>query len=705
MPSPRTIENMSVLLDPRSVAVVGASDHGDKPGARLIAKLAGSSFAGALYGINPRKLELPGVRWAPSVDALPETPELACIALPASAAVESFEQLAERGLRAAVVYSSGFGEAGADGVALERRLVDVATANGIAVCGPNTAGVLSTRTAFTGSFSHALDRGMPDPGAVMVITQSGAVGGMVLTHLRARGIGVSSWISVGNGAMLDVADYLELAASDPDTSVVALFLEGLRDGASFLAAAHRCVAAGKQVVVLKAGRSELGAKAALSHTGKLAGADAVYDGVFRQAGLLRVDTVRELVDLCQLLSFAALPKARRGAVVSVSGAGCTLLADEYARAGLALADFTSGTKDRIHEVLPGYSQQGNPVDLTGSALERLERLEAVVRAVTTDPGVDFVTLCFATNARPDIAAAVSKGWDRRVPLAVVQTIADADAVELHESLVRLRVPVFRDMADAVRAFAKADGTVDAIATSHAADTRGWLAPSDALIWAAEQGLPTATGVVAATSDEAASLVADWPGPVVVKVDHPEVLHKTDVGGVKTGVAVAEVSAACKAIQESVTAHGIPFAPRGRFVVQPQIPDGVEVLVGLTTDPTFGRVLTVGIGGTAVELVGEVASRVLPVSTQDIRSAIGQTKLGKLLSDGRQGARDVAALVAVVAAFAAAVEADPSVSEGELNPVIVAAPGQGATVVDARIRRAGHLVPEDRLRAPIGRKPQ
>jgi acyl-CoA synthetase (NDP forming) len=374
--------------------------------------------------------------------------------------------------------------------------------------------------------------------------------------------------------------------------------------------------------------------------------------------------------------------------VSVSGAGCTLLADEYARADLTLAEFTPATKDRISEVLPGYSQQGNPVDLTGSALERLERLQAVLRAVTTDPGVDFVTLCLATNARPDIAEAVSNGWDRRVPLAVVQTIADADAVELHESLVGLGVPVFRDMADAVRAFAKADGSLPMTPSAHTAVAEGWLSPSDALTWAADHGLPTASGVVASSPDEAAAVTADWPGPVVVKVDHPGVLHKTDVGGVKVGVAIADIADACKAIQESVSAHGIPFTPAGRFVVQPQIPAGVEVLVGLTTDPTFGRVLTVGIGGTAVELVGEVASRVLPVSTQDIRSAIAQTKLGTLLADGRQGARDVDALVAVVAVFAAAVEADPSVSEGELNPVIVAAPGEGATVVDARIRRAG-----------------
>lgn len=698
--SARAVQNIDTLLDPESVVVVGASDRGDKPGARL-ARMLGQSFTGALYGVNQRYIEVPGLVWAPSVQALPVTPELACIALPAQAATDAFDELSLRGLKAAVVFSSGFSEAGESGTQLEAKLAELARTRGVALCGPNTAGVISTRTGFVGSFSHALEQGLPAAGSVMVITQSGAVGGILLTHFQERHVGVSSWISVGNGTVLDVPDYLHLAARDDTTRVVALFLEGLHDGAAFLDAARRCVAAGKQVVVLKGGRSDVGARAARSHTGKLTGADAAYDGAFRQTGLIRVGSLRELVDVCQLLTWAdgqpgqpgqPARSGRRGAVASVSGAGCTLIADELDRAGLELAAFSPHTAAELDRVVPGFSQKDNPVDLTGVVLEDLSRLDAVVRAITSDPGIDFLVLSFATNNREDIAATVAAAWCRRAALAVVLPVAQSACQAMHDGLVAAGVPTFRDMTDAARALAAvAPGRVTAEPPEQAGQVGqdgtagGWLSGSDSIDLARAGGLPMVRSVRVATVDEAAEQASRWGVPVAVKVDHPDVLHKADVGGVRLGVDPQDVAAACAAIVSSVGRHGVAFTPAGGFVLQEMVDGGVEVLIGFTPDDTFGHVLTVGCGGTWVEVLRETASRVVPLSVTDVRDAVAQTRLADFLTGNRTGIPDTGALVDLVVAFQDFCLSRPEVIEAELNPVVVRPAGQGCLVVDARIR--------------------
>lgn len=701
--SARAVRNIDTLLDPASVVVVGASDRGDKPGTRL-AHMLGRSFTGALYGVNQRHIEVPGLVWAPSVEALPVTPELACIALPAQAATDAFDELSLRGLKAAVVFSSGFSESGESGARLEAKLAELARARGVALCGPNTAGVISTRTGFVGSFSHALEHGLPAAGSVMVITQSGAVGGILLTHFQERHVGVSSWISVGNGTVLDVPDYLHLAARDDRTRVVALFLEGLHDGAAFLDAAGRCVAAGKQVVVLKGGRSEVGARAARSHTGKLTGADAAYDGAFRQTGLVRVGSLRELVDVCQLLTCAdgqpgqPARSGRRGAVASVSGAGCTLIADELDRAGLELAAFSPQTAAELDRVLPGFSQKDNPVDLTGAALEDLSRLDAVVRAITSDPGIDFLVLSFATNNRADIAATVAAAWCRRAALAVVLPVAQSACQAMHDSLVAAGVPTFRDMTDAARALAAVapgrspgsaqpgrDRAEPAGQASQGGAVDGWLSGSESIDLARAAGLPMVRSVRVATAGEAAERASHWGVPVAVKVDHPDILHKADVGGVRLGVDPGGVAAACDAIVSSVGTHGVAFAPAGGFVLQEMVDGGVEVLIGFTPDDTFGHVVTIGCGGTWVEVLRETASRVVPLSATDVRDAVAQTRLADFLTGSRTGMLDAEALIDLVVAFQAFCLSRGEIIEAEFNPVVVRPAGQGCLVVDARIR--------------------
>lgn len=692
--NPLLAEQMELLLSPRSVAVLGASDRGDKPGARLTAALARSGFAGRIFGVNPRELEVQGVEWAPSVAELPQTPDLACIALPADAAVQAFEDLCERGTRAVIMFSSGFSESGEEGRRREERLVELAARHGVALCGPNTAGVFDAATSFVGTFTHALTDGDPPSGDVMVVTQSGAVGGILITHLRERNLGISRWISVGNGSVLDVPEYLAFAAEDPVTRVVVMFLEGVVDGREFMRAAAACRAAGKVVIALKAGRSALGARAAASHTGKLAGSESVYAGVFEQAGIVQANSIRQLTDLAQLASWVGRDFGRRVAIASISGAGCTLLADQVDSAGLELASFSAATRQRLADVLPGFSQQSNPVDLTGVVLEDTARLTAVLKALGDDPAVDLTVISFATNNRRDIADAVIEAMDAGAPVAAVLPVAAPAAAVMHDRLVEAHVPAFRDMTDAIGAIAGLAVAAGAersrpSPTAHAnaanADPcSGWMTSGQALSMLASEGLPVVRSELAGSAEEAVAIAATMGDRVVIKIDHPLVLHKTDIGGVRI-VPRTEVGLACSAIEGAVEASGIAFAPDGGFSVQEFVPEGTEVIVGLTTDVTFGRVVTVGVGGTLVEILRQVACRVMPLTETDAKSALDETLLGALLRSSRLVARDVNALVDMIMSFQELAAAHPEIKEAELNPVIVGAAGQGCRIVDARVR--------------------
>ncbi|HEY1570458.1 MAG TPA: acetate--CoA ligase family protein [Pseudonocardiaceae bacterium] len=679
--------DLTPLLAPRSIAIVGASDSGDKPGTRL-ARLFGD-FAGPVYAVNPRKLDLPGLIWVPDVASIPEPVDLGCFALPAEGVPPALERLAEQGTRAAIVYSGGFGESGAAGAELERRLAAIVDEYGIALCGPNTAGVISLRTGFVGSFTHALVDGAPPAGSLMVVTQSGAVGGILLTRLRDRGVGVSHWISVGNGATLDVADYLDFAAADDDTAAVALFLEGLRDGAAFRAAVRRCREAGKTVIAYKAGATGEGARAALSHTGKLAGSDRVYDGVLRQLGVRRAVDLEHLAQLAMMACWSPAGVGDRGAVLSASGAGCTISVDEIVGAGLRLAGLSPATSDRLAELLPSFGQQANPIDLTGKALENLSVLRGALDAVQRDPGVDFVVLGFATKNEPEIAEAVAATWNRRKPLVCVLPVSEAAARPMREPLARHGVPAFTEYADAVRGVT---GVLPARAVHPAepavpvAAAPGWVSGEDALSMLGAAGITVPVTERVRTEAEAEAVAARLGGgPVVVKVDHPAILHKSDFGAVRVGVVVADVAACCAELRAAASAVLPDFAEAGGFLVQQRISGGVEVLAGLSQDPTFGPVLTIGLGGTLVELLGETASRVLPLSADEMRAAISDTRLGAALVGHRGGARDVDALVRTVLRFQEFLAGRPDVVEADLNPILVLA--EGCAVVDARLRLA------------------
>lgn len=458
------MSDLAALFRPRSVAVIGASngvaaDGSRKLGAAAFAHLVEHGFGGPVYPVNPREREIMGQRCYASIGAAPDSVDLALIVLPAAACVDAIRECGAKGVKAAIVMSSGFAEAGE--VDLQRQLVEAARATGIRIVGPNTAGFVSMEGRLVASISMVCAMNPFLAGGVAFITQSGAMGGSLLGRAMEQGTGFSHWITVGNEADLDTADYLEALADDDAVRVFALFLEGVRDGPKFLRACARVAAAGKPVIVYKSGASEVGARATMSHTGAMAGSHQVFAAMCRQHGLTQVDDVADLLPMARTfawvgerLRFAAL-HGRRVGIVSASGGICGIAADECERFGLAVPELPTATQQAIRAFVPSFASVRNPVDVTGQIRVSPTGYQDTVRAVLADPGIDAVLLLVTMAAEPrasfygrEISALVRESAK---PVLVTWAGPLSLAAEGYPMLLEQHVPVFESPRGAVRA--------------------------------------------------------------------------------------------------------------------------------------------------------------------------------------------------------------------------------------------------------------
>jgi acetate---CoA ligase (ADP-forming) len=390
------------LLAPKSIAIVGASEDRAKPGGRLLHYLLKHGYTGRLFPVNPRADEIMGHRSYPSVADLPETPDLACIVTPAPTVPGIVAECGERGVPSAIVFASGFGEAGEEGLRLQREMVGAARASGIRLCGPNTVGVVnaSETVSMCAAFGMAFEIEQMPRGDIAFITQSGALGGSLLSRAWTDGIGFSYWVSSGNEADLTLSDYFSYLVDQPDARVIAMFMETLHDPASFIEAAHRARALGKRVVVYKTGVSEVAQRAVQSHTGSLAGDDRIYNAAFRETGVARVDDLQALVDAAVALSRQPLPKGRRVGVISASGGACSVIADECARYGLDLPLLRPETVERIREIIPPFGASQNPIDVTIEINRNPEMIGQATEVLLAGDEVDALVILMTTNADP-----------------------------------------------------------------------------------------------------------------------------------------------------------------------------------------------------------------------------------------------------------------------------------------------------------------
>ena len=692
---------VAALLDPRSVAVVGASTNPLKRGYQAIRTLVADGFPGAIYPVNPKETEVLGLPAYPSVAAIDGPVDLALVVTPAAAVPELLRECGAKGVAAAVVIAVGFGETGEQGAALEAEVREVAREQGISLVGPNTNGVfnLPARLNLVGASD------VPE-GSVALLCQSGNMALSLFTEVaHETALGFSAYVGIGNEAGLRYHEVLDYLRDDPDTRAVLTYAEGFREGRALLASATT-FSRHKPMVCYKAGRSEAAQRSALSHTGAVAGSHEVSAALLRQAGVVVVERSDELVPIGEaLLCQPPLPSSRVAVLTDGGGHG-TVAADALAAEGFELPPLAASTRERLAAVLPDAASTRNPVDVAGATDRDPRVFEPCLEALLADPAVDGV-LCvgllggYGIRFSDELAEAEEQASARMAVMArasgkplVVQSAYAPAHPPAHDVLRRAGVPVRGSIETAARCLAAlrdrgrflttAEERSDfAVTARPESSRRRALTEPEGRALLERHAVPAGTWTFAATAAEAAEAADGIGAPVALKVVAPEVVHKSDAGGVLLDVDGRDQAAAGFArIVDSVTAVE-PGASIEGVLVTPMAPRGVELIVGVTTDPTFGPVLAVGAGGTAVEVLRDTAFRAVPVTPAECDEMLAELAIAPML-DGHRGAAPVdrEAVRALILGVSRLVEAEPRIAELDLNPVI-AHPG-GAADVEVRV---------------------
>ena len=679
------------ILNPRSIAVVGASNDPAKLTGRPIAFLQAQGYDGSIYPVNPRSDAVAGLKSYSSIADLPEAPDLGLILLGANRVVDAVRDLSERGCKAAVVLASGFGEAGEEGRALQLELR--AAAGEMRILGPNTIGLVNLTDRIPLTASGAMEMSDFPVGRIALLSQSGGILGSLLSRAVARGIGFSKLVATGNEVDLEIADFLDALADDPDTTVCALYLETIRDIDRFRRAAERAIAAGKSIVAYKVGRSESGARSAVSHTGALAGAFEVYEALFRQLGIIQAQTFNELLDLPAALAQGRRMAGKRVAIVTSTGGAATVVADNVGLMGLDMPAPDAETAQALLALdLKEASLDRNPIDVTLAGL-RPDLFRAILKILAESPSYDAIAVVAGSSsiAQPDLVAAPvldSLGLTEKPVLVYVSP----DAPNIVSHLNRRAIPAFATPESCAAALAALSprsrlqsGVIPDLPEVDCSDlSPGALNEAEAKALFARFGVPVTREVVAQTPEAAAAVARGFSAPVVVKILSSEILHKSEVGGVALNIRPEVVAETCRAMLDRVRAS--TSARVDGFLVQEMVQGAVEMILGFNRDPQLGAYVLLGAGGVTTELYKDVAIRLLPLTRDSARSMIDELTCGALLKGFRgRPLADVEALVDAILAFAGMVRVlGDQLLEAEINPVFVLPQGQGVRAGDSLV---------------------
>ena len=698
--------DLTPLMKPKSIAVIGASQRMGRA-TRVVLNLQRFGYEGRIYPINPKYEDVLGLRCYPDLAATPEPPETIVVAIPAVDVPALLTAAVERGVRGAVVLSSGFAEAGPAGRERQATLERLATQRGLLICGPNCYGVLNVAL---GSATFSADFAVPPrPGRVAVVSQSGGFSHAIAEHLmNQRQCGLSYIVSCGNQAGVTVEDYVEFLIDDDATAVVGVFVEGFRKPDKLRQVAARARDAGKPIVALKVGRSENARQAMLAHTGSLAGTPEIIDAVFRQSGIVQVSSLNEMIDTLTVMD-AARDRRRCGPRVTVlSGLGgeCGRVSDVADRAGVELPPLANASAEAIRRFMPDFATPRNPLDGTGAMYENATLFPGMIDVLLHDETIDVLAVNLRANVPPpggwapsrqfsvDLRDAVRKGTGRFVicfssfpggdlDQEVVATLAEAGIPFLEGSettMLALRhLQEHRRFLDRPRDRAQ-------MASSRAPidpDTHGVLGSLDGMQLLQAFGIPVAEVVPVKDADDAVRVAARLGYPVVLKIDSPDIVHKTDVGGVRVGCAEAEaVRAAFREMLHEVRRRA-PAARVDGVLVQQMVQGGTEMILGVKHDPLFGPAVVCGFGGVFVEVMRDVAVRVPPLDVAEARAMLAELR-GSALLHGTRGHRpaDVAALADALVRVAQLAEAHRDrIHALDINPLLVLDDGRGVVAVD------------------------
>ncbi|HEU5183899.1 MAG TPA: acetate--CoA ligase family protein [Gemmatimonadaceae bacterium] len=701
--APATGGELDSILKPRSIAVIGASRSADTIGHQIVANLVAHGFTGAVHPVNPKATSIHSIRAYPNVRAIGDPVDLAIIAVPKERVLDVSRECVEAGVRGLVVISAGFREVGGEGVERENALRDLVRRHGVRMVGPNCMGVLNTDPAISmnGTFAPT----MPPRGRVGFVSQSGAMGLSVLDYAKEYGIGISQFVSVGNKADVSGNDLLTQWEHDPTVDVILMYVENFGNPRRFLDIASRLTKR-KPLVILKSGRSTVGARAATSHTGALAASEAAVDALLAQAGVLRAGSVEELFDIAMVFTGQALPRSRRTAVVTNAGGPGILAADALEGHGLVLGELSAGTVRTLTPLFPPEASIRNPLDMIASAtptgyrqsLEALlgdERVDSVLAIFVPPLGVrqeDVAeAIVAASKSRPDkpvVAVLMGKqglpqGRAELNEAGIPGYIFPESAARALAALTRQsewvarptttaqRLPVDRTRATAIIERARSEG-------------REKLSEIEVLELLAAYGIPVAEAGLARDAHEAANIARTLGYPLVLKIVSPDITHKTDIGGVKLGIETEdELREAYRALVDDVRG-ALANARIDGVLVQRMVRGGTETIVGVSREPLFGPLVMFGLGGIFVEALRDIVFRVAPLTELDARDMITSIR-AKAVLEGIRGRppADRAALERTLRVIAQLADDFPEIEEMDINPLL--ALPQGVLALDARVR--------------------
>lgn len=697
----KTRTDVDYLFEPRSVAVIGASQNKTKIGYRIVENIVSCGYKGEIYPVNPKGGELLGNKIYPDLSQIPGEVDLAVITIPAKLVFAAVKECAEKGVKHLVIITSGFSEVGNSEE--ERRIVRYAREHGMRVLGPNIFGIYSSAVSLDATFGP----GGILPGHVAIITQSGALGIAMIGKTAAESLGLSALVSVGNKSDIDESDLLEYLAEDEATQVIFLYIEGVKEG-DRLVEMLKQVTRKKHVIVVKAGRSKRGAMAAASHTGSLAGTDEIFDSVMRQCGVLRAESVQEAFDWARFLADSPLPKGKEAVIITNGGGIGVMTTDACEKYGVDLYDDQKTLKETFSKVMPDFGSSKNPVDLTGQATA--QDYERAMEAALANDEMHAVLSLYCETALFDaaeLAPVLKKEYRRyRGKKPIVFSLFGGKKVEVITSELRKEgIPVFSDVYDAVSCLGALyrswrnlnapvesaekveinTGAVETILDQARSEKRRFLLADEAQEVAKILGLSMPQSIIACNLDEAVQAAEKIGYPVVMKVVSKDIIHKSDAGGVALDlVNEEEVVDAYQAIMRSCRAYKKDAVIQGVEVVE-MVRPGVETIIGARQDGSFGPIVMFGLGGIYVEVMKDVAFRAAPISRKEAHAMVADIRSYPLLLGVRgEKRKDINSIVEVAVRLSNLIDRCRDITDIEINPLVVYDHGDGVKAVDVRI---------------------
>lgn len=695
---------MNYFMEPTGVAIIGASQDFATINGKILKYFLKHNYQGQIYPVNPKYQEIAGLSCYPSVAAIPELVDLALIAVAAARVPAILRDCGDKGIKRAIIFSSGFAETGAEGKLIQEEIIKIAKNCNMRLIGPNCLGMLNVSVGLIASFSASLETDSIKAGAVALVSQSGAVGFMLFNLLQEAGVGVNFVVTTGNEADMTAGEGLAYVVDNPNTKVVLTYLEGLRDGETFRKTAERAAELGKPIIALKVGNSASGQKAAATHTAALTGSGAAYKSYFDKMGIIQTNDSDEVIDFAQVFVPGKLPRGTRVGIVTMSGGVGILLADRSEEIGLQVPELSEALQVEVRKVIPAFGCAQNPIDVTAQSLNQGEEFKQCLKLLLAANELDMLIVAI-TMATGEMAKKIGRdiaeaALDTDKPVVVSWSVGQV-AKPGFDVLIEAGIPLYHSPARA----AKALGALYRYATFK----QGWSLPEaieikeerrtkvqeilrgsgQALSEHATKeilelyGLPVTKEYLAESAEKAEQIAEEMGYPLVMKIDSPDILHKTEAGGVALDInSVEQVKAEFVEMLEKGKAYN-PQAKINGILIQEQVPQGVEIIIGLQRDPVLGTQIMFGLGGIFVEVLKDVVLKSVPISRAEAHKMLQDIKGAALLNGfrGRQAVDQEALVEILLGVSQLAVEAGDTLLSLDINPVMVLEQGRGAKILD------------------------